>query len=94
MIEWDAKLPPMKTALFQQTKAALQTKPIGKRKYVDESDKSSATDPEEDNLLVTSNIPPPPQRITHYKTRQSKQEEPGLRKFVTNLFQSELIREK
>ena len=36
-----------------------------KRKFVDDSD---STDPEDDNLLVTPNVPPPAQRIVHPKT--------------------------
>ena len=43
----------------------------GKRKFVDESEdeRSSATDSEEDdNILVTPNIPPPTQHIRHPKT--------------------------
>ena len=42
----------------------------GKRKFVDDSwaDSSSATDPEDDNLLVTPNLPPPPQPISYPKT--------------------------
>ena len=63
MIESDAKLPPLRTKVMPQS---TQT---GKRKYVDESDQSSSeTDPEEDNVLVTCNVPPPAQRITHPNT--------------------------
>ena len=36
-----------------------------KRKFVDDSD---STDPEDDNLLVTPNVPTPAQRIVHPKT--------------------------
>jgi hypothetical protein len=36
-----------------------------KRKFVDDSD---STDPEDDNLLVTPNVPPPAQWIVHPKT--------------------------
>ena len=53
MIESDAKLPPLRT------KVTPQSTQTGKRKYVDES--SSETDPEEDNVLVTCNVPPPAQ---------------------------------
>ena len=63
MIESDAKLPPLRT------KVTPQSTQTGKRKYVDESDESSSeTDPEEDNVLVTCNVPPPAQRITHPNT--------------------------
>ena len=67
MIESDAKLPPLKRALPQKTKAMPQSTPTGKRKYVDESDESSS-EKDSEFVLVTCNVPPPAQRITHPNT--------------------------
>ena len=58
-----------KKSPIKVTKVTCSKQAYAIRKFVDDSDcSSSATDPEDDNLLVTPNVPTPAQRIVHPKT--------------------------